>query len=261
MSMLYHRILKEFQIIENKIQDIKEELTRLPEGKLHCQRNGKYCKWYVYKNSQQIYISKDKKMLAEQLAYKNYLLLMLKDLEQERKALMAYLKLHKSDTGQANELLIQNPEYRKLLSKLFKPQSEELNEWMHTSYEKNSKYPEQLIYKTYSGNYVRSKSETIIDLLLCTNKIPFRYENPLYFGRVVIYPDFTIRHPKTGEFFFWEHFGMMDDTKYASNACGKLQLYISNGIIPSINLITTYETREQPLTSEMVQNIIEYYFL
>ena len=261
MSMLYNRILKELQIIEKKIKDIKKELPRLPEGKLHCQRNGRYWKWYVYIDSKQIYINKDNHILAEQLAYKNYLLLMLKDLENEKKALMAYLTLHKSDIGQANELLVQNPEYKKLLSKLFKPQSEELNEWMHASYEKNSKYPEQLIYKAHSGNYVRSKSETIIDLLLSTNKIPFRYENPLYLGRVVIYPDFTIRHPQTGEFFYWEHFGMMDDVKYSNNACGKLQLYIAHGIIPSVHLITTYETKEHPLTSDIVEKIIDHYFL
>jgi hypothetical protein len=41
---------------------------------------------------------------------------------------------------------------------------------------------------------------------------------------VSIYPDFTIRHPVTGEVYYWEHFGMMDNENYAHNVYSKLQL-------------------------------------
>ena len=78
-------------------------------------------------------------------------------------------------------------------------------------YEKNPKYPEHLIHKTVSGIYVRSKSESMIALQLYTEKIPFRYECALQLGETTLYPDFTILHPKTGEIFYWEHFGMMDE--------------------------------------------------
>ncbi len=73
--------------------------------------------------------------------------------------------------------------------------------------------------------------------------------------------DFTIRHPKTKDFFYWEHFGMMDSPAYSQNAFNKLQLYNAHGIIPTINLITTYETKDQPLNSQYVQHLIEHYFL
>ena len=97
--------------------------------------------------------------------------------------------------------------------------------------------------------------------MLFVNKIPFRYECELQLGEIFIYPDFTIRHPKTGEIYYWEHFGRMDDSKYNKNVPSKLQLYISNGIIPSIQLITTYETIENPLSSEKVESLIREYFL
>lgn len=41
----------------------------------------------------------------------------------------------------------------------------------------------------------------------------------------------------------------------------KLRLYMSNGIIPNIQLITTYETQEEPLDPESVEKIVEHYFL
>lgn len=132
---------------------------------------------------------------------------------------------------------------------------------MTSPYEHNTKYKEQLIHKTSSGNLVRSKSEAMIDMFLYMNRIPFRYECALQLGDTTLYPDFTIRHPQTGELYYWEHFGRMDDPFYYKNVFSKLHLYTSHGIIPSIHLITTYETKENPLSSEIIEKIIEHYFI
>ena len=72
----------------------------------------------------------------------------------------------------------------------------------------------------------------MIDMVLYKNKIPFRYECALRFGETVFYPDFTIR-----------------------------QTYTSHGIIPTIQLITTYETKDYPLSIETVEEIVKHYFL
>jgi len=96
---------------------------------------------------------------------------------------------------------------------------------------------------------------------LYTNHIPFRYECPLILGDTTLYPDFTIRHPKTGNTYYWEHFGLMDNPTYSQNAYSKLQLYSTHGIIPSINLITTYETKNAPLGTDIVEKIIKHYFM
>ena len=123
------------------------------------------------------------------------------------------------------------------------------------------KYPEHLKHKASSGNMVRSKSEVLIDHILTTNKIPFRYECALELDGTILYPDFTILHPRTNKIYYWEHFGMMDKEFYNKNVGSKLQTYISHGIIPSIDLITTYETDIHPLDISGLEMIVQEYFL
>ena len=98
-------------------------------------------------------------------------------------------------------------------------------------------------------------------MFLYKNKIPFRYECLLQIGSISVFPDFTIRHPNTGNIFYWEHFGMIDNSEYCKNMLSKLQFYISNGIIPTIHLITTFETKDNPLSATTVEKIVEEYFL
>ena len=258
--MLYHRILKESQRIQKQILSTKEKLLSAPKGKLFCAKNGNHFKWYHSLDSKQIYIPKKNRACAEQLALKKYYSLLLEDLEQELTALNFYLRHHHSDYGKS-ALLLTKPGYQELLSSHCQPLSSVLSEWMNSPYDKNPLYPEQLTYKTPSGSFVRSKSEVIIDMLLYTNRIPFRYECALYLGDTIVFPDFTIRHPETDKLYYWEHFGRMDDPEYYKNVFSKLHLYTSYGIIPSIDLITTYETKENPLSSETVERIIEDYFL
>ena len=253
-------MLAERKRLEAQLKNLDLQLRKLPKGNLFCSHTGKYVKWFQTDGKNQTYIPKKNRFLAEQLATKKYLLLLQKDLLHEKTAIDFYLRHHK-ETGQAEQLLNNIPEYQKLLSPSFTPTSKELVDWMNSPYEHNPTYAEQLIHKAHSGIYVRSKSESIIDMLLHTNKIPFRYECALQLGSLTIYPDFTIRHPQTGKIFYWEHFGLMDEPDYSKNACSKLQLYTSHGIIPSINLITTYETKDAPLSSEVVEKIIEHYFL
>lgn len=119
--------------------------------------------------------------------------------------------------------------------------------WRAESYETNPSHPENLIHTTLAGHKVRSKSEVIISNLLYTNQIPYRYEAALPLKEFTAYPDFTILHPVTNKIFYWEHFGMMDNAPYCDTACNKLKTYCYNGIFPSMQLITTYETSKCPI--------------
>lgn len=257
---LYEQMLAEYKKLEQKIKATKEQLQNLPSDKLVLSHSNNHYKWYQSDGHTKIYIPKKEEKLAQRLALKNYLTLSLKDLEKEKRAIQFYLK-HHNPIPKAELLLTQSSEYQKLLSPYFTPLSQELSEWVNCPYEKNSFHPEHLTNKSFSGNFVRSKSEVIIDMSLYIHRIPFRYECALHLGGATIFPDFTIRHPKTGTFYYWEHFGLMDDLSYANNAYSKLQLYNSHGIIPSIQLITTYETKEHPLSAEVVEKIVEHYFL
>lgn len=259
--MLYEHALRESRKIAQKIKSIKKQLTKLPDGKIFVSRSGKYTKWFRSDGKNQTYLPKQQRQLAEKLALKKYLLLQLKHLEQEQIAINFYLRHHKEDAIQTEDSFINSIEYNELLKPFFKPISKELFEWTNSPYEKNNQYPENLIHKAASGNYVRSKSEVMIDSVLYKNRIPYRYECLLQLGDIHVYPDFTIRHPKTGETYYWEHFGLIDDVNYSKNAFSKLQTYTSNGIIPTIRLITTYETKTNPLCIEMAEKIVKDYFL
>ena len=258
--MIHEKILNEYQKNEKQIQTLKQQLKTFPEGKLVCTKNGKYSKWYRSDGSTYDYIPKQKRQLAEKLAHKKYLSFQLQALLNEQEALSSYLK-HHHNTTQDELSFVNSPEYMNLISSYFTPVSQEFTNWMNSTYETNQKHPETLIHKTLSGKYVRSKSEVLIDMFLYKNKIPFRYESLLQLDEIALFLDFTIRHPESGEFYYWEHFGFMDDPAYVKNTCSKLQLYASHGFIPSINLITTYETKEKPLTADMVEKIVNYYFL
>lgn len=255
---IYTQMLSEYKRLETQIENLMKQLNNLPSGTLNCSRNGRHYKWYQSEEGTNTYIPKENRLLAEQLASKKYLSLILEDLSQEKRAVQFYLDHHSAIPKSLK--LLKNPEFNSLLAPYFAPLSQELAEWMNSSYERNSQHPEHLIHKSSSGNLVRSKSEAIIDMLLYINKIPFRYECVLQLGETTLFPDFTIRHPRTGEIYYWEHFGLMDNPTYSQNAFSKLQLYASHGIIPTIQLITTYETKENPLGSDTVEKIIAHYF-
>lgn len=259
--MLYERIQKESQRLQKEIEHLKTKLEQYPEGKLICCCYKNRSKWYRSDGHTKTYISKRDRHLAEQLAAKKYISSVLDDLTHEKMALDFYLKHHSPIFQKSSKFFLQSPGYQELLAPYFQPFTQELAEWTEEPYEHNLKYPEHLTHKTVSGHLVRSKSEALIDLFLYRNKIPFRYECSLELEGMTIYPDFTIRHPKTGELYYWEHFGRMDDPAYAKKACAKLETYVTHGIIPTINLITTYETQQAPLSTEMIEKIIEYYFL
>lgn len=258
--MFYERIQKEYQRLEAEIRNIETKLEGLPEGKLVCCTSQNQHKWYCSDGHTRQYIPQSNRELAEQLALKKYLSLQLKELTDEKRALLFYLKHHSSELGKSAQSLLENPGYQQLLRSQMHPFNEELNAWSQAEYERNLNYPENLIHKCISGNIVRSKSESLIDLTLFRHRIPFRYECALHLGDMTVYPDFIIRHPVTGKTFYWEHFGQMDKPHYAKKAYSKLQLYYSYNIIPSVNLITTYETLDTPLNLELIENIVEYYF-
>ena len=200
-------------------------------------------------------------MFAEQLAQKKYLMVKLDDLLQEKFALDAYLQIRKSTEKNPEADITPDSEYARLLDSYLKAPTQDLKQWANETYEQNQHYPEHLVHKASSGIMVRSKSEAMIERFLYTNRIPFRYECALHLESMTYYPDFTILHPETKETYYWEHFGRMDDISYAEKNFAKLRTYTAYGIIPSIQLITTYETKKYPLSYEDVEKLGAFYFL
>lgn len=194
------------------------------------------------------------------MAMKNFYTFSLEKFESEKLALEECMKTYEKNRRK-EETVLEHPEMQSLLSEYFKIEKEDLHKWEIQPYDKYTGYPNQLLFKTPKGEYVRSKSEALIAMHLYYNKIPYRYECGLDIGGRIIYPDFTIRHPRTGKIIYWEHCGRMSDPKYVNDIAQKIKTFATMGICPFENLIMTYERDGYPLDIGWVEKIIEYYFL
>lgn len=257
--MLYQKICLEKKRLDKLISKIESKLKTLPPGKMFITRNGKYFKWYytLEDSPKPVYISKKKRKLAELYAEKKYLLQLKGDLEQERTAIDFYLRHHKKRPWKSESFMDDKPEYQELLIPYFKPISQELYEWANASYEKNPFKKGNLKQPLENGQIVRSKSEVMISMILDKYRIPYRTECKLQIGNNTYYPDFTIRHPQTGEYYYFEHLGLIEKYEYLRKNVEKLHDYITHGIIPMKNLLLTFETLEHPLTLEMIEWLVK----
>lgn len=79
---------------------------------------------------------------------------------------------------------------------------------------RRSWYEAGKIHEALTGDMLRSKSEVIIANLLHERALPFHYELPLFAPDGTLrLPDFTIA--SSGKMYYWEHLGLLDQTKYA----------------------------------------------
>lgn len=249
--IFYEKIAERKDALIHELEYLEARITKFPEGSLTCCHQEKRVKWYVTVGSARRYLPKSEGKLAHDLAEKEYLLCKIRDIQREIKAIDG-LKVISERTmnSEAAELLAVRG-YKLLLP-------EYLNE---TKGKKKSNNAEGLRFETFSGDYVRSKSEVIIANCLFRRNIPFSYEEELDIDGRILHPDFTIRHSKTGQIYYWEHFGMVDNENYRDMMIKKIRMYGDNGIYAMINLIISTETRENPLKPSYVERMIEQFFL
>lgn len=207
-----------------------------------------------------IYLPKSSEKLAEKLAYRSYCIEMgeavVKEIEVLQQCLVNFQEVEKSSQA----MLCDDSEQGKLLKKYLHNHDEESQKWLDEECEYSKNYPEYLIHNTLDGHIVRSKSEGMIADALYRNKIPYKYECGIYFDGAQYFPDFTAFHSAKKQKMYWEHFGMMDIPSYFEKAYRKMHTYNVHGIIPTINLIMTFETQSQPLDSMKIQRVIDEYF-
>ena len=124
----------------------------------------------------------------------------------------------------------------------------------------NNFYEDRLIHRTIRGEMVRSKSEMTIANCLDKYKLDYLYEKPLILDGKRKVPDFTIIDADTGETWYWEHCGMMTDSKYKKNAEDKIKFYEKHGIKEGKNLIVTYDDEKGGLDSSAIDKLIRETF-
>lgn len=120
----YNQMRIECERLEERIHSIQEQIKQLPPGKLICTQNGQYIKWYHSDGRHQHYIPKKQRAYAQKLAFKKYLMALLSDLMQEKRAIQMYLKTCPA-SSKAEELLNASSEYQSLLIPYFSVKSKE----------------------------------------------------------------------------------------------------------------------------------------
>lgn len=247
---------KEKDKLEAETAQIRKRLKYAPRGHLQVTVRGE--KRYYY----QIFSPEERRRIdrpfALKLAQKHKDTVRLKECEAELQTIEIYFQSREKKGHQKRK---ESSGLRELLTELDQCTPLDLSELEYSEYEKSTcpiKHPQTTMKE---GELVRSRAEAMIAIYLYINHIPYHYEEKLLVGGRKVYPDFTIRHPVTGETFYWEHFGMMDQDTCAENCKRKMTAYMSNGFVPGRNMIFTFENKKVPLDADSIMRVIQRYFL
>ncbi len=246
---MVNQMMKRRKFLIREIEKCKKDIDELPLGKFEIHKNGKTERWRIVAEGKRIELPKADIHSARRYARKMISVERLAVLQKELYAIDQYIR-HAPDIQAMAEKTVK---YQRILDK----DKQDPLPWHLQEYETNDAFTDNLMHPSPSGHVLRSKSECLIDMSLYYRKVPFRYESKLILGRHVIYPDFTFYNERSGEYKYWEHFGMMGDYKYRKKALEKEELYIVSGLMPNENVIFTYETEERPLSASAVDHIID----
>lgn len=247
-----------------EIISIKEEsLKDAPAGNLQiCSTDGKP-RFFLAMNGgiRRRYLSEKDKPLICELAQKNYDEKVLAAAREEVKLLTPLINIYQSGIAEDIYNLLR-PERQQLVKPILMPEDAFVKKWLEQPYEKlgfDIGAPE---FYTDKRLRVRSKTEIGIANKYDTIGIPMLYEKPIFlkgWGRV--WPDFTLLNVRLRKEYAHEHLGMMDDPEYAKNSVAKIHAYERNGYFPGKNLILTFETKDNPFDTRIIEDIAKQYLL
>lgn len=255
---------EEIRKLETTIEYVKKEIKRAPEGSLSWSNNRGKPYYYKYIEGERKYIPAKKREQAAMLAQKDYYNELLTSLENELQVLMNLSEEY--DPGAKFEVYHKMHLFRQqLVRPIIRSPKMKVEDWKAIKHETYLEHPEQLILDTERGEIVRSKSERDIAnaLFRKKDKLLYKYEptlileDPFTHEQIETHPDFEIIILATGEIFYWEHAGLMDEQEYARSFARKCRLYENNDIVLGRNLIITFETKNCPLSQKSIRNQIE----
>ncbi len=202
------------------------------------------------------YIPGSQAALANRLAQKDYDAKLIKLLQRQLSVLEKLLRLSDAQISGLYTKLC--PARQRLIIPVTLTDQQYIEAWNNIQWQPRAFAADTPVFTTTHGDQVRSKSEVIICDTLARCGIPYRYEFPLELkNHGTFHPDFICLNVRTRQEFIWEHFGIMDEAEYSTNAAGKLSIYAENNIFPGRNLIITMETKECPLNPRHIENLIK----
>ena len=251
------------ECLDRLITRLKKDIAKAPEGMLRISPRKTYTQYYWRKNPSDrngIYIHKDNMKLAVDLAQRDYNKKLLNIIEEEQHLANEYCRLLKEKPLEAAYDSL-NRYKQELVTSLEDEKAKRIALWNVEQYEKMAIDSTTEFYSN-NGTRVRSKSELIIANMLEQYGVPYKYEKPITLkGMGTVHPDFTCLNTRTHKEIVWEHFGMMDNEAYASKNIIKLNTYNQNGYYIGKNMIASFETSQNPLSSRFVKAMIEEYLI
>lgn len=267
--------MNKIQKNEEALKIAEEKLKNAPEGMLRVRKVAGTCRYYHERNGksrQETYLGTADAQEIKELQDKAYY----SELKKVAgKNLVALKRIQRLESGlkDCKQVYLQIPENkRSLITPYVSSEDEEIEEkikreyayWKKESFTRRG-VPRDLKYTTLKGERVRSKSEVILADRFKDAGIPYYYEGKYIFEDKdthdfeTWFPDFQVLNPRTGELFFWEHFGLMDDPDYCASCQFKLETYAKHGIFVGKNLIVTMESSKHPLNVAYIDTLIEEY--
>lgn len=264
-TYLYKEAARRYEEITKSCLRIENRISKYPPGKIHIVKSKGKVQYYLRTDSNDKsgkYIPKSEKQKIRVLLQKKYDEKLYDLLKTEKVNLEKLLKKTVNSVMKIQSLYSDLPrEVKVVIEPIDVSDDDYVQEWIADVYEGKGVDSDVPVYITDKGERVRSKSELNIANHLHKEKIPYKYECPLTLtnGRV-IYPDFTVLNVKRRKVIFWEHRGMMDDREYAKHAVQRVKVLAKEGIVLGDNLLLTEETQTNPLGTDEIERIIQFWF-
>ena len=264
--MLYkeelYRMISE---LKSKREWLEKELDSLPEGFLHIQRKDS-SEFYSIRIPKGGNRKKERRKgisnlddTVNQLVRKRYIVKALavidKNLHILEMAAKRYIEFDEESV--MRDFIHNHPELQHAVFR--NAQIDE--DWARNYRQAEGLYDEHRTSLTSDKMRTRSRGEVIIAEKLKQYDIPFRYEGEIGHPDIPYVPDFTVRRPKDGKVFYWEHFGDVNNEEYMSNNQRKLITYSNYGIVPWDNLIITYDTADGGVNTPLIESMIHAWLL
>ncbi|MBR5348887.1 MAG: hypothetical protein IK125_06605 [Lachnospiraceae bacterium] len=254
--------LKEVEALLAKSTRKMEELNSVPDHEIRIHKSNGRDQYYLINKltGERRYIKASELSSLREIAQKGYEKRARKELMAMKQNLEFFIRNY--NVQKLNEIYECMAKGRKaLIEPLIETDEMFLTHWQNSTFEEMQFYDETEFY-TCNGIRVRSKSELIIANMLEQYSIPYKYEKPLHLkGMGEVRPDFSCLKVKSRKEVIWEHFGMMDNMTYANKNVTKLTCYHQNGFYVGENLITTFETSQNQISSKLIKGMIEQYLL
>ena len=223
-------------------------------------KNG-YQYYEVNEDKTRKYIPKEKIAFVKAVAQRDYDLAVKRALLDARYKITRFVKSY--DAASIEKVYENLCDARKILVEpIIQTDEEFIQEWKRTHCGQKNEYPMTKSYLTDQGEKVRSKSEKILADLLFKHRIIYTYEPKVILKNgKIFYPDFAALNIRTRRTMYWEHFGLVSNGEYASNALCKLREYEDNGLEVGKDILFTIESESQPFDQKKIEEKIEKYLL